>query len=43
MPYFNLFRILKFDNMFLFKIATFTYKVINEKDNLSSVYSDLFL
>ncbi len=26
--------------MFLFKIATFTYKVINEKNNLSSVYSD---
>jgi hypothetical protein len=26
--------------MFLFKIATFTYKVINEKDNLPSVYSD---
>jgi hypothetical protein len=38
--YFNLLRILKFDNMFLFKIATFTYKVINEKDNLPSVHSD---
>ena len=39
-PYFNLLRILKFDNMFLFKIATFTYKVVNEKENLPSVYSD---
>jgi hypothetical protein len=26
--------------MFLFKIATFTYKVVNEKENLPSVYSD---
>ena len=33
-PYFNLSRMLKFDNIFLLETVIFTYKIINEKGNL---------
>ena len=37
----NLLSILKLDNVFKLKIATFTYKVINEDKNIPKIFTDV--
>ncbi len=38
-PYYNLLKILKFDNIFKLKISIFTYKIIHDKTNIPTVFS----
>ena len=38
-PYYNLLKILKFDNIFKLKISIFTYNIIHDKTNIPTVFS----
>lgn len=38
-PYYNLLGILKLDNVFKLKIATLTYKILNERHNVPNIFS----
>ena len=40
-PYYNLLNILKFDNIFKLKISIFTYKIINDKSAVPTVFSQI--
>ena len=39
--YMNLLSILKLDNAFKLKIATFTYKIINEDKNIPRIFTNI--
>ena len=38
-PHYNLFSVLKFDNIFKLKIGIFTYKIIHDKSNIPALFS----
>lgn len=40
-PYFNLMGILSFDNIFKLKIATFTYKIINDSEKMPVIFENM--
>ena len=37
-PYYNLMEILKFENIFKLKIAEFSYKIVNGRSNIPSIF-----